>query len=61
MANATSDKTETKKGEVTTEQKKPDATRVKTVTPDNENGDPGPPASESESSNKGKGPKGEDL
>jgi hypothetical protein len=34
------------KGEQPTEQNKPDKERVPTVTPDNENGDPGPPAKE---------------
>lgn len=32
------------KGEQPTDQKKPDKERVPTVTPDNDNGDPGPPA-----------------
>ena len=32
------------KGNQPVEQKKPDQERVPTVTPDNENGDPGPPA-----------------
>lgn len=40
-------------------QDKPDDTRVKTVTPDNDNGDPGP--STEKSSNKGQGPSGENL
>lgn len=31
------------KGEQPTDQNKPDPPRVPTVTPDNENGDPGPP------------------
>ena len=35
--------TETSKGRLAGEQKKPEAPRVPTVTPDNENGDPGPP------------------
>lgn len=38
-----------------------DDPRVKTVTPDNENGAPGPPDAEEDSSNKGQGPKGENL
>jgi len=42
------------------EQSKPDKPRVKTVTPDNDNGDPGAPA-QKDSSNKGKGPAGENL
>lgn len=40
-------------------QDKPDDTRVKTVTPDNDNGDPGP--STEQASNKGQGPSGENL
>ncbi|WP_154402538.1 hypothetical protein [Mucilaginibacter endophyticus] len=35
--------TETSKGRLDDEQKKPEAHKVPTVTPDNENGDPGPP------------------
>ena len=46
-----------KKGHQANEQSKKDAPRVKTVTPDNENGKPGAP----DSSNKGKGPAGENL
>lgn len=34
------------KGNTPTEQKKPDDERIKTVTPDNDSGDPGPPAEE---------------
>lgn len=34
----------TEKGQQAEVQDKPDEQRVKTVTPDNENGDPGPPA-----------------
>jgi hypothetical protein len=54
------------KGEQPTEQNKADDERVPTVTPDNDNGDPGPPAKGGEtvtedSSNKGKGPAGENL
>jgi hypothetical protein len=49
------------KGEQETEQESPDAERVKTVTPDNENGDPGPPEEGEDTSNKGKGPAGENL
>ena len=60
MATTTA-KTETKKGTLANEQKKPDPPRVKTVTPDNDNGDPGAPAPKIDSSNKGKGPKGENL
>jgi hypothetical protein len=37
-----------------------EAIDIPTVTPDNENGEPGAPEDE-ESSNKGKGPKGENL
>jgi hypothetical protein len=51
---------DTSKGKMPKEQNKSDAPRVKTVTPDNDNGDPGPPAKK-DSSNKGKGPKGENL
>lgn len=36
--------TDLEKGKLETEQKKPDDERVPTVTPDNDNGDPGPPA-----------------
>ncbi len=49
------------KGQQLTEQEKPDAERIETVTPDNENGDPGPPEDEEDSSNVGKGPAGENL
>ncbi|MHB8209640.1 hypothetical protein [Mucilaginibacter sp.] len=48
------------KGTQAGEQNKPDNKRVKTVTPDNDNGDPGAPA-QKYSSNKGKGPTGENL
>ncbi|RYZ95291.1 MAG: hypothetical protein EOP47_26115 [Sphingobacteriaceae bacterium] len=48
------------KGNQINEQKKPDNERVKTVTPDNDSGDPGPPVEE-RISNKGQGPKGENL
>jgi hypothetical protein len=41
-------------------QDKPDDTRVETVVPDNDSGDPGP-SSEQNSSNKGQGPSGENL
>jgi len=51
--------TQFSKGEDTEVQDAPDATRVKTVTPDNDNGDPGP--STEQSSNKGQGPSGENL
>jgi hypothetical protein len=47
------------KGEDTEVQDAPDDIRPKTVTPDNDNGDPGP--STEESSNKGQGPSGENL
>lgn len=42
------------KGEQPTEQKKPDKERVPTVTPDNDNGEPGPPAEEDSSKRKDK-------
>ncbi|RCH55851.1 hypothetical protein DJ568_03590 [Mucilaginibacter hurinus] len=48
------------KGTHPTVQDKPDDERVKTVAPDNDSGAPGPPAEES-ASNKGQGPKGENL
>jgi hypothetical protein len=35
---------DTSKGKLAGEQKKPEAPGIPTVTPDNENGDPGPPA-----------------
>jgi hypothetical protein len=38
--------TDTEKGEQENEQKEPDNVRVPTVTPDNDSGDPGPPAEE---------------
>jgi len=41
----TASETATQKGKAAGEQNKPDPPRVKTVTPDNENGDPGPPKS----------------
>jgi len=41
------------KGELPTDQKKPDKERVPTVTPDNDNGDPGPPEEESSSNKDG--------
>lgn len=44
---------ETQKGKLPQVQQKPDDKRVKTVTPDNENGNPGPPAAKA-NSNKGK-------
>lgn len=37
------------KGKQPTDQDKPDKERVPTVTPDNENGDPGPPAEKKDS------------
>lgn len=48
------------KGKQQQEQTKPDSERVPTVTPDNDNGKPGPPAKK-DTSNKGKGPAGENL
>lgn len=50
----------TAKGNLAGEQKKPDAERPATVTPDNENGNPGAPSGK-HNSNKDKGPKGENL
>ena len=59
---------ETQKGRQPEVQNKPDDKRVPTVTPDNDNGDPGPPAADkdssaadADSSNKDKGPSGENL
>jgi hypothetical protein len=60
MATTQANTKDTSKGKLPNEQNKPDAPRVKTVTPDNDNGDPGAPA-KTNSSNKGKGPKGENL
>ncbi|MDB4904683.1 MAG: hypothetical protein JWQ63_3964 [Mucilaginibacter sp.] len=48
-----------KKGKQPTIQNKPDAPRVKTVAPDNDSGEPGPPAEKS--SNVGQGPAVENL
>jgi hypothetical protein len=48
------------KGTQAGEQSKADSPRVKTVTPDNDNGAAGKPA-QKDSSNKGKGPAGENL
>ena len=48
------------KGTQAGEQSKPDSPRVKTVTPDNDYGDSGVPV-QKDSSNKGKGPAGENL
>lgn len=48
------------KGKQPTVQDKPDGKRVPTVTPDNDNGNPGAPANKN-LSNKGQGPKGENL
>lgn len=48
------------KGKQAQQQTKPDSKRVDTVTPDNDNGKPGAPATK-DSSNKGKGPAGENL
>jgi hypothetical protein len=47
------------KGKQQTVQNKPDAPRVKTVTPDNDSGEPGPPAEKA--SNVGQGPAVENL
>lgn len=41
---ATKNNTDTAKGKLPGEQKKSEAPRIPTITPDNENGDPGPPA-----------------
>ncbi|GGH07225.1 hypothetical protein [Mucilaginibacter phyllosphaerae] len=54
------DSDEIDKGSEPNVQDKPDDTRVKTVTPGNDNGDPGPDT-EQDASNKGKGPSGENL
>ncbi|RKR82532.1 hypothetical protein BDD43_2717 [Mucilaginibacter gracilis] len=56
----TADKDSLAKGKQAQEQNKPDNKRVTTVTPDNDNGKPGGPAKK-DSSNKGKGPAGENL
>ena len=48
------------KGKLVQEQKKPGTNGIPTLTPDNDNGGPGAPAN-SDSSNKGKGPSGENL
>ena len=48
------------KGKEPNVQDKPDGPRVKTVTPDNDGGMPGP-SKEDASSNKNQGPKGENL
>lgn len=48
------------KGEQPTNQKRPDEKRVPTITPDNDNGDPGPPV-EDGSSNKNGGSARENL
>jgi hypothetical protein len=53
------DADESQKGGEPNVQDKPDNTRVETVVPDNDSGDPGP--STEESSNKGQGPSGENL
>ncbi|MDB5032378.1 hypothetical protein [Mucilaginibacter sp.] len=45
------------KGEQPTEQNNPDEERIPTVTPDNDNDDP----EDENTSNKGQGPKGENL
>jgi hypothetical protein len=53
------------KGSQPTEQKKPDEERVTTVTPDNDNGEPGPPVEENildeNISKDGQGPSAENL
>jgi hypothetical protein len=54
------------KGEQPTEQDNTDPVRVPTVTPDNDSGDPTPPKKgennqDETASNKGQGPKGENL
>jgi hypothetical protein len=54
------DADELDKGDGPNVQDKPDDTRVETVVPGNDNGDPGP-SSEQNSSNKGQGPSGENL
>jgi hypothetical protein len=54
------DENELAKSDEANVQDKPDDTRVETVVPDNDNGDPGAPA-EQGSSNKGQGPSGENL
>ena len=54
------DENELAKSDEANVQDKPDDTRVETVVPDNDNGDPGAPAQEN-SSNKGQGPSGENL
>ncbi|WP_461452300.1 hypothetical protein [Mucilaginibacter sp.] len=51
---------ELQKGTQSGEQDKLDTPLMKTVTPDNDNGDPGK-AAQKDSSNKGKGPAGENL
>lgn len=60
--NISADKTSLslQKGKLSSEQKESDNKRVNTVTPDNDNGTPGAPAAR-DSSNKGKGPAGENL
>ena len=51
-----------RKGDLPTDQNKEDKQRPETVVPDNDSGDPGAPdPKESSSSNKGQGPKGENL
>jgi len=57
---ADSTNSDLRKGTQAGEQNKQDNTLIKTVTPDNDNGDPGKPAQKN-SSNKGKGPSGENL
>jgi hypothetical protein len=60
--NAVTNNDDTSTSQEPTEQDKPDEVRVPTVTPGNENGDPGPDEEpEDDSSNKGKGPAGENL
>lgn len=54
------DDSDLQKGTQAGEQSKPDSPRVKTITPDNDNGEPGAPVQQ-DSSNKDKGPAGENL
>jgi len=60
--NAITNNEDTATSQQPNEQDKPDEVRVPTITPGNENGDPTPDAEpEDDTSNKGKGPKGENL
>jgi len=54
------DDSELAKGNEPNVQDNPDDTRVETVVPDNDSGDPGP-STEENASNKGQGPSGENL